>query len=376
MKAMIFTASTGGGHNAAAHAVAEALQRQGVETAVRDCMAVAGKQFSQRVSDAYVHLVQSSPSTFGRIYRLGSTVSDWGHMSPIYLANASYASKMKALLDAEKPDMVICTHLFAGHTLTYLRKHGGYTGLTAFVMTDYTCIPFQREVQCDLLFISHPDVEAECLADGMDSSSFRTFGIPVSAACRPCSNKAEAKRTAGLSPQCREVLLAGGSMGAGNLPEVIDELLPALGNDGHITAVCGSNAHAREAAEEKFAKNGQVTVLGEVRPLTGLMAACDVLVSKSGGLTSTEAMAMNLPFVVYHALDGCEALNAALFERNGMAMWAKDAEELRACVSRLLCDESARNAMMSRQRLHIDPCAADRIAQELLCAKEMRDHET
>ena len=375
MKAMIFTASTGGGHNAAAHAIAEALEKQGVETTVRDGMAVAGKQFSQRVSDAYVHLVQSNPTAFGRIYRLGNAVSDWGYTSPVYLANASYAYKMKTLLDTEKPDMVICTHLFAGHTLTCLRRHGEYTGLTAFIMTDYTCIPFQREVQCDLLFISHRDVEAECIADGMDASSFRTFGIPISSVCRPFGNKAEAKRAAGLPPQRKEVLLVGGSMGAGNLPDVIDELLPALGNDGHIVAVCGSNTSAREAAQERFADNERVAVLGQVRPLADLMAACDVLVSKSGGLTSTEAMAMNLPFVVYHALEGCETLNAALFERNGMAMWAKDAEELRTCVSRLLCDETTRNAMMSRQRQHVDPFAADRIAQELIVAKEMHDHD-
>lgn len=375
-KAIIFTASTGGGHNAAAKAVAEALERRGVEVSVRDCMEVASKRLSRGVSGAYIRLVQISSTAFGKVYRIGSRMSNWKTKSPVYLFNAGYASKMKALLDDEKPDMVICTHLFAGQTLTHLRKHGFYDGLTAFVMTDYTCIPFQQEVRCDLLFVSHKDVEAACVEKGMDASTFRTFGIPVGAACKPCADKPAAKRAVGLSEDCPEVLLVGGSMGAGNLPDTIAELLPALGESGHLTVVCGSNARARAAAETRFAENGQVTVLGEVRPLTERMAACDVLVSKSGGLTSTEAMAMNLPFVVYHALDGCETLNAALFERHGMAAWARNEEELRGHVARLLHDETAREAMRSIQRQHIDANAADRMAEELLLWKARYGRES
>lgn len=376
MKAIVLTTSTGGGHNAAARAVAEALERQGVEAKVQDCVAVAGKRFSEGVSNVYVHLVQRSPRTFGKVYRIGRTVSDWGHTSPVYLFNVSYAARMRAMLAAEAPDMVVCTHLFAGQTLTHLRKHGQYHGLTAFVMTDYTVIPFQQEVACDLLFLSHPDVEADCRQKGVDMDTVRPWGIPVSAACRPCTDKAQAKRDAGLPPERPEVLLAGGSMGAGNLPATIRALLPALGGQGHVTVVCGSNAKAKADAEASFGQHPQVTVLGEVHPLAPLMAACDVLVSKSGGLTSTEAMTIGVPFVVYNAIEGCETLNAALFERHGMAAWAHTEEELREQVTRLLRSDEAREEMLRCQRREIDPHAADRIAEELILrTKEKEQNE-
>ncbi len=376
MKAIVLTTSTGGGHNAAARAVAEALERKGVEAQVRDCVAVVGKGFSRGVSSAYVRLVQWSPRAFGRVYRIGRKVSDWGHVSPVYLFNASYAARMRGMLEAEKPDMVVCTHLFAGQTLTHLRKHGQVQGLTAFVMTDYTVIPFQQEVACDLLFVSHPDLEEDCRQKGVDMATVRPWGIPVSAACKPCTDKAQAKRDAGLPPERPEVLLAGGSMGAGNLPATIRALLPTLGSRGHVTVVCGSNAKARADAEASFGHHPQVTVLGEVHPLTGLMAACDVLVSKSGGLTSTEAMTIGVPFVVYNAIEGCETLNAALFERHGMAAWAHTEEELQAQVTRLLSSDEARAEMLCCQRREIDPNAADRIAEELILrTKEKEQNE-
>lgn len=189
----------------------------------------------------------------------------------------------------------------------------------------------------------------------MPEGILRPMGIPVSLSCRPCLDKAAAKQAAGLDPAGREVLLVGGSMGAGHLPETIGMLLPALSGDGHLTVVCGSNEKARQEAESHYAGDTRVTVLGKVQPLYGLMAASDVVVTKSGGLTSTEAMTIGVPMVIAHPIVGCETANADFFCRYGLADWARTPEELPGKVARLLEDADARERMIAAQRREIDP---------------------
>lgn len=376
MKAIILTTSTGGGHNAAAAAIAEALRRRSVDASVQDCMAPSGKRLSRGVSGAYVRLVQHNPGFFGKVYRAGSAVSRWGHPSPVYVFNTGCAAALKRLLDEQQPDMVVCTHLFAGHMLTHLQRHGQYHGLTAFIMTDYTMIPFQEEVCCDLLFISHADVLPECQRRGVPIESVRAYGIPVSADCVPDPNRQAFRQRAGLQETGSQVLLVGGSMGAGKLPDTVAALLPALDAEAHLTIVCGSNDKVREEVQARFGADHRVTVRGEVRPLYPLLSSCDVLVTKSGGLTSTEAMTIGIPLVIYHPIEGCETANAALFVRHGMALWPKTEEELRDAVGQLLRDPTMCRRMIACQHREIDPAAADHIAQELVEAKEKKEHET
>ncbi len=376
MKALLLTTNTGGGHNAAAAALREALEARGVTCRVMDCVAFAGAWVSRVVSGSYVRMVQVTPNSFGHIYRLAAAVSTPRMKSPVYAINASYAFRMRKVLEEFQPDMVACTHLFGGQTMTYLKRHGAYKGLLAFVMTDYTFIPFQEDVQADLLFVSHRDVLEGCREKGMRQETLRAFGIPVSIHCKPCMDKRAAKVAAGMDPDKREVVLVGGSMGAGNLPNTIDCLLPAMDEEDHLTVVCGSNAKAKAAAEERYGDNPQVTVLGRVSPLYPLMAACDVLVTKSGGLTSTEAMTVGVPMVIYHPIRGCETANAALFERHGLALWPKNGEELCDRVASLLQNAAAREAMIACQRREIDAQAAAHTAEEMIAYCKGKEGDT
>ncbi len=92
MKALILTTHTGGGHDAAAGALCEALGQQGVECRVQDCVAFGGAWLSKAVSGCYIKMVQGNPDHFGRLYRLGEIISTPRFKSPVYLLNATYAA--------------------------------------------------------------------------------------------------------------------------------------------------------------------------------------------------------------------------------------------------------------------------------------------
>ncbi len=372
MNALILSAHTGGGHDTAAVAIQEALTERGVNCRLMDCFAFGGVWLSKCISQGYVKWVQVAPKSFGMAYRSSRYMSNNRVKSPVYLFNASYAFRMQKVLDEFRPDMIVCTHFCAAHSVTHLRRHGMYDGLLAMVMTDYTIHPFTEDVECDLLFIHETAQRLRPRLKKLPDAAICCTGIPVSLSCTPCTDKDAAKEAIGWPRGRRDVLLVGGSMGAGNLPGMIGRILPALTEDAHLTVVCGSNRKAKERAEERYGNDPRVTITGRVSPLTPWIAAADVLVSKSGGLTSTEAMTIGTPMVVARPIAGCETENVTFMEQHGMAAWVRSDEELTEKVGQLLRDDAARAAMIAAQRAHIDPDAARKMAAKLIERTEKR----
>ena len=366
LNVLILSAHTGGGHDAAAKAMQEALAELGANAQVMDCLAFGGAWLSRVVSGTYVRMVQRAPGSFGLMYRASQSISSARRKSPVYLFNSSYAFRMERTLERFRPDLIVCTHIFGAHSVTHLKRKGSYTGPLALIMTDYTIHPFTEDVEMDVLYVPHQDMLAECRKRGVPEEKVRAIGIPVGLSCVPCEDKLAAKKAAGLNPTDKEVLLVGGSMGAGNLPEVISSLLPALDADSHLTVICGSNERARASAAERFGQDKRVSILGRVSPLSPLMAAADVLVTKPGGLTISEAMTIGTPMVIVNPIAGCETVNAAFLEAKGLALFARSTDELPAKVGALLKDDVARQAMIDVQRNEIDPDTARHIADDLL----------
>ncbi len=362
MKAIVLTTHTGGGHDAAAYAVSEALTEAGVTCKVMDCVAFGGEWFSKAVSHTYVRAVQRSPEGFGRVYRLGAMLSTPKWKSPVYLVNSTYTRKMAKAIDDYGADMVVCTHMFGGQSMTHLKRRGAFHGLLAMVMTDYTLSPFMEDIQADVLFVSHRGVMQECLKKKIPEETMIPLGIPVSLACRPCEDKRAAKAAAGLNPDRKLVLLAGGSMGAGSLPETMMAVLEGMGEEDHLMVVCGSNEEIRTQCEAQCRGEKRVTVLGKVTPLYPLLAAADLVATKSGGLTSTETMTIGVPMLVVNPISGCETANADFFAARGMAAYAHNSMDITELTRMLLTNDMAREAMVAAQHREIDPDCARKIA--------------
>ena len=364
MKAVCLSAATGGGHNAAAQSVAQALKSLGVQTQSRDCLEFAGKRVARAVEGAYVGVVRHYPSLFGKIYQAGAFVSSPRRKSPIYYANALYKDRVAAYLDEQRPDIVVCPHIFAAQTVSSLRPLRQLP-LTAGVMTDYTCAPFWEEVDMDVFYTPSAALTEEYTAHGMKRERIVPLGIPANPACGPCLDVPTAKIAQGLSPDAPHVLLIGGSMGAGNLPDVLKELL-TLTEEVRITVVCGSNARIRTQIEATYGKEPRLRVLGREQHLFELMDSADLVVTKPGGLTSTEVMQKRLPLVLIHPIEGVETRNAAFFEREGVALWAKGEGETAAMARLLLERPDMRAAQRDAQERLVSGTAAMDIARDLV----------
>lgn len=360
MRAIVFATKMGGGHMSAAQAVADALEQRGCEAHVCDFLTLTGRRTSDIVGGAYVKLVQHSPATFGRIYRAGQFISSPRIKSVVYLANTLYASTLSEYIDRFSPDVLLTSHIFAAQALTHLRHTGAHLPPTIGIMTDYTCAPFWEETELDAYITPHPALNAEFEARSMPADRLYPLGIPVSPDCRPTADAAQLKAELGLDPQRPHLLVIGGSMGAGNLGQVLAAL---EGVDAQLTCVCGNNAALRDELGSQYAGRAGWRIEGYVKPLFPLMGASDVVLSKSGGLTSTEIMTKRLPFVVINPIVGVETRNATFFEQLGVAYYARNDDDIRNCTHRLLADSAARARMTDAQQRNIHLDASSDIAE-------------
>jgi len=191
-------------------------------------------------------------------------------------------------------------------------------------------------------------------------------GIPVDARFATHIGRDAARARLGVDAKRPLVLVMGGGSGVGPLA-TLSERVAALPSKPLVVTVCGSNERLREqVAELAAAQTGDIRALGFTREVDVWMEAADVLVGKAGGLTCSEAMARNLPMVVYRPTPGQEVRNADLLQAHGAAVHADTLEEVEAAVQRWLSDrialESARVGAAKLARPH----AADTIAEFVL----------
>ena len=372
MNVLILSCNTGGGHNAAAQAVAGALRRRGHSCKMMDYLALASDHLSKEICGAYVSIVNNAPKFFNLLYKAGEAVSSPSRRSPIYYVNKCFVRRLRRELAANHYDAVVVSHIFAAQALTELRHRGELDIPFVAITTDYTCSPFWEEVHCDCMTIPHPDLIPEFIERGVDPALLLPCGIPVSDVCHSSLTSAEAREQLGLPQDQPVILLAGGSMGHGSQRELIDALLACGRFDPFIVVVCGSNEQEKESLEKRYAKRPNVQIRGFERRLPLLMRAASVTFTKPGGLSSTEAAVVNTPLIFRNAIPGCETHNQDFFLAHGMA-YALDSPRTQSKAARLLCiSEEYRTSMMAAQN-GIPGDAADLVCdklEELLLQKE------
>lgn len=319
MKALILSCNTGGGHNSAGRAVAEELLARGDEAYVLDYLCLAGEGVSRLVGDGYVQIVKKTPRLFGVIYKLGMLVSKLMRKSPVYYLNGKMAKYLDQYLRENPVDVIVMPHLYPAETITYMKRKGMQLPLTVAVMTDYTCIPFWEETDCDYYIVPHERLKKSCVKRGLPEEKLLTFGIPVSRACRKEITKEEAREKLGLSRDGKYFLAVGGSMGAGDLAKLVEYLLKACREE-QILIVCGSNGKVERKLKELYGDTENVTIMGFTTQMPLYLKACDVLFTKPGGLTSTEAAAAGIPMVHTDPIPGCETANRKFFTRLGISV--------------------------------------------------------
>jgi processive 1,2-diacylglycerol beta-glucosyltransferase len=365
---LILSCKAGEGHNAAAKAVMERIEHEGHRATFRDFFGLTSPKASDTINNSYVRVAQHTPMLFGAAYNLGLSFSRFLHHghSPIYWACARVARDLRALLESEHFDAIVMTHVFPAIAVTYLRRKGFEVPLSIFVSTDYTCYPFMEEAtEVDYFVLAHEQVEPMFLKRGIPREKLRSFGIPISLRFLQSIDREQAREHLGISPKKSFYLVMGGSMGAGHLRTFAKRLYQEIG-DGEMAVICGKNDALRQALEKDFPDASNVHIVGFTTEIPQYMAACAVLYTKPGGLTSTEALVTKTPTVHTAPIPGCESDNFHFFTENGLSLPGKSLKRQLSCGKLLAESPVRREQMRGCQQICAKPNSSLDILQLIL----------
>lgn len=366
MKWLFLSCNTGEGHNSAARAIIEAAEKKNITCELKDPVSFGANWAKNAVSAVYNKMIQKAPRVFGAVYRAGELFEKIKVTSPVYYANSLYAKNLQAYLRQENIDAVICTHLYGMEAMTAVRKKQGSAVPCFGVLTDYTCIPFTAETEMDLYFFPHKDLAPELVGNGIPAGKLLPTGIPVSSAFSSPVSREEARSLLAIPAGRRVYLVMSGGMGSGDLKNICDQFLQKESGDYAVYVLTGRNKALYEKLAARYQNKEQIQVHAFIDRVHLFMKAADVVITKPGGLSSTEAIVAGVPLIHLLHIPGCEPKNADFFAERGMSLRAESPNEAVDLAKWLIGDPESAEKMRQNQRLHSRPDAADYIVEQVL----------
>ena len=356
-KILLFYASFGGGHLSAANSIKQCIDENfsDCETKLVDCMLYVNKPINAISTTAYKEMAKKFPWVWGDIY----AHTQKGPLARISsTSNNLMAKKLLKLLKEYQPDVVISTHPFGSQMVSYLKRKALIDCKLATILTDFA--PHEQWLigsdYVDYLFVSHEKLRQELINTGIDSNKVFATGIPLSNRFLMHYNKEEIKHSFGLDLNKKVILFfGGGEFGLGR--EVTIKILSAFIHnikDHQIVAIAGKNEKMREefnSLVEQEHSEDIVTVLSYTNQVPELMSISDLVVTKPGGLTSTESLSSGLPMVLINPIPGQEEENAEFLENSGVAVWLRKNSDFEAEISKLLSDKDKLHKMKLNTKL-------------------------
>ena len=344
MKKILITYATyGGGHLSAAKAIKNYIDENydDVETKLVDCMMYINKVVNGVSTRIYNKITTNTPWLWKKVYYN----SKKGILSKISNgSNKLMAKKLVRLFDDFKPDIVISTHMFSTQMIGYLKRKGKVNCALATVLTDFA--PHDQWLEeheyGNLFFVSNESMKESIVNEfNVDSNIVHVTGIPISPKFSKGFDKEQIYKDMDLNPNKKTILLFGGrEFGSGRkkILEVLTSLTKHL-DKYQIVAVCNRNKKTISAFHkiaDGLQDSSDLKIFDYITNVPEVMSISSLVVTKSGGLTSSESLASALPVLVINPIPGQEEENAEFLVNAGVAVWLKKKDNTEDVVNKLL----------------------------------------
>lgn len=328
MKVLVLSVTAGQGHNSTAKAISDYLTGVGADVRVLDTMRYINRALGETVDKGYLFVSSKAKPVYKGAYRLAELRKKSStEANPAIITAKMFSPKLKKYIDNYNPDVIICTHIFPAMSLDILKSENKLKAKTIGILTDFAFHPFWEEgVLIDYVVVPNSSLLYKAREKGFADSQVLPFGIPINPKFERSISKTDAKQMFGLDKDKTTILLMGGSMGYGNIDKTLKKL-DAIDGDFQIINICGNNKRTKERIDSmSFSK--KVLNLGFVDYVDELMDASDIIVTKPGGLTISEALAKGLPMVIINPIPGQEDRNTEFLVNSGCAMAVSPTFEL------------------------------------------------
>ena len=338
-KVLILTTSTGQGHNQAANSLIQTLTAARFECVKRDFLANTDKLFNKIIVMGYEIFASLFPKTYGFFYKL--TDNNFSNKVTFsFFFNVQ--RKLLKLIEKENPDIIIATHPFTVNIICKLKAKGLNIPFIS-VVTDFKAHYTYIHPLVDSYITASESTKKFLIDEGIKAEIIYPIGIPIKENFYEKDNNINFVK----DKEYFSLLLMSGSMGLTNISYVLDELLKNP-NKLRITVICGNNEKLRKSLLEKCQKNypnKKIHIVGFSNDIASFMEYSDVLISKPGGLTVTEAIVKNIPLIIPFVIPGQETENAELLESHGYAYYIKDYKEINDAINKLIYEPETLSKM-------------------------------
>jgi processive 1,2-diacylglycerol beta-glucosyltransferase len=369
-KVLVLSASAGAGHVRAAQALERAFIDLDAAEEVRhiDALDYTNKLFRNLYTKAYLDLVNTTPDLFGWLYdRLDKP---WKSDRLLQAFDKLNTRPLVRLLREYRPEILICTHFLPSEIISLLKARERLAYRQAIVVTDFDAHAMWLCNHYEHYFVALDETRVYLTTLGIPAEKVSVTGIPIDPVFAQAKDKRAMRDKHGLRQDRATILVSAGGFGVGPIDTLIRSLLQ-LRNKAQVIAICGRNQELKGRLDQiaaRLAPDNPVAlkVVGYTMEMDELMAASDLALGKPGGLTTSEALAKGLVFVVVNPIPGQEERNADHLLEAGAAIRCNNLPVLAYKIDLLLDDPARFAAMQANARRLGRPRAAYEIVKKLL----------
>ncbi len=348
------------GHHRASQAIEHALLRQDPAAHVTcvDAFEYTSRFVRWAISRSYFSLIRHQPDVWEYLY---DNPAVHQHVQQLRgLLHRYQAAKLRQLLDAVRPDAIACTQAYPCGMVADFKKQYGLDAPIVGILTDYAPHLYWFHEAVDMYIVPSEPVKQRFLTRGIDASRVRVSGIPIDQRFAEATNREDTARRYGLNLTQPIILIMGGGSGFGPLRDVVQSL-DILPQACQLVVLSGSNRALLTWLQQHRFRH-RVLSLSYTDEVPALMDVATLLISKPGGLTTSEALAKRLPLIIVNPIPGQEAYNARYLLSHGAAVQAGAPEMVRQTVRDLLDDPERMAVLRGRIAELAHPHAASDIA--------------
>ncbi|MBD3379642.1 MAG: glycosyltransferase [Candidatus Omnitrophica bacterium] len=369
-KILVLYSTAGLGHKKAAEAVFNAFREMlsGADSRVEmlDTLNMSGSLYKFLYLDAYIFLMSRARWLWGLLYYLSDNpvINALTRKVRAMIDYNSLPSLGRAISD-RKPDAVISTHFILPSVASILRKKHGIKGRFYTLITDYGPHSFWISESVDRYFVGSDSAAAEMTSRGVSPGKISVTGIPVDREFSRLRDLQGIRGKYGLDPGKKTVFLMSGGFGVGPTEKILAGL-SSCRSDIQAIVVCGRNEKALENVEKlKPGLGYTVRSFGFTDKVPELMSVSDLMITKAGGISTTEALVSGLPMILFASIPGQETWNEKLLASSGAAVKARKAADLPELVDRIILTEGEYEKMKEAIKRIRRPDAAEAVVKKV-----------
>jgi processive 1,2-diacylglycerol beta-glucosyltransferase len=326
---LILAGSFGDGHRKVAEAISESfgLCSPDAEIVAMDVIKRINPNIHLIIHFFFMLVVKKIPVLYGLLYNATRDYHAASLLRKLFLKIIGL-QKIQDLIRDIQPSVVISTCPLSATIISYLKAINVLTVPVYTVITDHTDHGYWISPQTDYYIVGSDYVKKSLIQLGVSESRIMVTGIPIRAEFNQSYNKSLILSKYGVDSSLQTVLVMGGGEGMiGGLSRLLKgNALPVKVN---LLIVCGHNDKLRKKLDKELRRSiHHVCILGYVDHISELMAISDLIITKPGGVTTSEAIAAHLPMLLYKPIPGQEEDNAQFLVRSGVAVQAHSGKDL------------------------------------------------